>query len=127
MTRPVRPIALVILTACMIYPGITLLFQGLYPFVTGEYFMLVGQYGFVMDMAAKMGLPPIVALGLKAAVGLAWALGVLGLWAGDWRAYPLVLLAAVGSLLNPVGPMVMGVFALIALLGFRENAEEVAA
>ena len=127
MTRPVRPIALVILTACMIYPGITLLFQGLYPFVTGEYFMLVGQYGFVMDMAAKMGLPPIVALGLKTAVGLAWVLGVPGLWAGDWRAYPLVLLAAVGSLLNPVGPMVMGVFALIALLGFRENAEEVAA
>ncbi len=127
MTRPVRPIALVILTACMIYPGITLLFQGLYPFVTGEYFMLVGQYGFVMDMAAKMGLPPIVALGLKAAVGLAWALGVLGLWAGDWRAYPLVLLAAVGSLLHPVGPMVMGVVGLIALLGFRENAEEVAA
>ncbi len=127
MTRPVRPIALVILTACMIYPGITLLFQGLYPFVTGEYFMLVGQYGFVMDLAAKMGLPPIAALGLKAAVGGAWVLGVLGLWAGDWRAYPLVLLAAVGSLLNPVGPMVMGVFGLIALLGFRENAEEVVA
>ena len=127
MTRPVRPIALVILTACMIYPGITLLFQGLYPFVTGEYFMLVGQYGFVMDLAAKMGLPPIAALGLKAAVGGAWVLGVLGLWAGDWRAYPLVLLAAVGSLINPVGPMVMGVFGLIALLGFRENAEEVVA
>lgn len=127
MTRPVRPIALVILTACMIYPGITLLFQGLYPFVAGEYFMLVGQHGPVMDLAAKMGLPPIVALGLKAAVGLAWVLGVLGLWAGDWRAYPLVLLAAVGSLLHPVGPMVMGVFGLIALLGFRENAEEVAA
>ena len=127
MTRPVRPIALVILTACMIYPGITLLFQGLYPFVTGEYFMLSGQYGFVMDLTAQMGLPPIVALGLKAAVGGAWLLGVLGLWAGDWRAYPLVLLAAAGSLLHPVGPMVMGVFGLIALLGFRENAEEVAA
>lgn len=127
MTRPVRPIALVILTACMIYPGITLLFQGLYPFVTGEYFMMVGQYGGWMDLAAKIGLPPIVVLGLKAAVGSAWVLGVLGLWAGDWRAYPLALFAAVGSLLHPGGAMVMGVLGLIALLGFRENAEEVAA
>jgi len=127
MTRPVRPIALVILTACMIYPGITLLFQAFYPFVTGEYFMLVGKLGVWMDLAAKIGLPPIVVLGVKAAVGGAWVLGVMGLWAGDWRAYPLTLLAAVGSLLHPGGAMVMGALGLIALLGFRENAEEVPA
>ena len=127
MTRPVRPIALVILTACMIYPGITLLFQGLYPFFAGEYFMLVGEHGIWMDLAAKMGLPAFVVLGLKAAVGGAWVLGVLGLWAGDWRAYPLTLLGAVGSLLHPGGAMVMGVIGLIVLLGFRENAAEVAA
>jgi len=127
MTRPVRPIALVILTACMIYPGITLLFQGLYPFATGEYFMLVGQHGVWMDLAVRMGLPAIVVLGLKSAVGAAWVFGVLGLWAGDGRAYPLALLGALGSLLHPGGAMVMGVIGLIALLGFRENAAEVAA
>ena len=127
MTRPVRPIALVILTACMIYPGITLLFQGLYPFVTGEYFMQVGQVSWLMQMTTKMGLPPILPLAVTVGVGGAWVLGVLGMWAGDGRAYPLVLLGALGSFLFPVGPIVMGVIGLIAALGFRENAQEVAA
>jgi hypothetical protein len=127
MTRPVRPIALVILTACMIYPGITSLFQGLYPLVTGEYFMLVGQRGLMMDMAVKFGLPPFLPLLVKAGVGGAWLLGVPGLWAGDMRAYPLVLLAALGSLLLPGAPMLMGAIALVVLLGFRENAGEVPA
>ena len=35
-----------------------------------------------------------------AGLGTAWVAGVLGLWAGDMRAYPLVLLAAAGSLLR---------------------------
>jgi hypothetical protein len=31
MKRPVRPVALVILTLCALYPGLTSVFQGLYP------------------------------------------------------------------------------------------------
>ena len=127
MKRPVRPVALVILTLCMLYPGVTMLFQGLYPFVAGEYFNLVGQQGPWMDLATKLHIPPIVAIGLKSGVGLAWLAGVLGLWAGDGRALPLVMLAAVASLLNPVGPSVMGVIALIVLFGFRENESVVPA
>jgi hypothetical protein len=121
MKRPVRPIALVILTLCMVYPGVTMLYQGLYPFVAGEYFSLVARLGPWMDLATKLHIPPVVVLGLKSAVGVAWLAGVLGLWAGDGRALPLVLLAAAGSLLYPVGPSVMGVIALVVLFAFREN------
>ena len=127
MTRPVRPVALVILTACMVYPGVTMLWQGLYPFVAGEYFNLVGQTGAWMGLVQKLGLPPIVALAAKAGVGLAWVAGVLGLWAGDGRAYPLALLAAAGSLLHPGGAMVMGVIGLVCLIFFRESADTVPA
>jgi len=127
MTRPVRPVALVILTACMIYPGITLLFQGLYPFVAGEYMMMVGKLGVWMDLANRLGIPPLVPLLLKSGLGAAWVFGVLGLWAGDGRAYPLALLAAAGSLLYPGGEMLMGAIGLVALIGFRENPGEVAA
>src|SRR5690349_12371947 len=101
MTRPVRPVALVILTLCMVYPGVTLLWQGLYPFVAGEYFNLVGQTGPWMGLAQQLGLPPIVVVGAKSLVGLLWVAGVLGLWAGDGRAYPVALLAAAASLLHP--------------------------
>ncbi len=126
MKRPVRPIALVILTACMVYPGVTMLYQGLYAFVAGEYFTLVAQRGPWMDLVANVHLGPawlpiVAVLLLKSAIGLAWIAGVLGLWAGDGRAYPLVLLAALGSLLLPWGPMVMSIIGLIALLGFRET------
>lgn len=127
MSRPVRPIALVILTACMIYPGASLAFQGLYPFVAGEYLTVMSQPGPWMDFAARVGMPPIVVLLAKTGLGLAWVAGVLGLWAGDGRAYPLALLAAAGSLLHPVGGTVMGIVGLVALLGFRENASEVPA
>ena len=127
MTRPVRPIALVILTACMLYPGITLLYQGLYPFVTGEWFGLVGQVGVWMGLAHKFGIPPMVVSLLKAGLGAAWLAGVLGLWAGDGKAYPLVLLAAAGTLLYPGGAMVMAVLALICLIFFREKPEQVPA
>jgi hypothetical protein len=127
MTRPVRPGALVVLTACAVYPGLTLLFQGLYPFVTGEPFSLVGQYGPWMDLAAKLHLPlPAVQLA-KAFVGLLWLAAVPGLWAGDGRAYPLALAAAALSLLYPWGPTVMGVVGLVCLLGFREDAAAVPA
>ena len=127
MTRPVRPVALVVLTACMVYPGVTLLFQGLYPLVTGEYFALVGQQGLWMDLAHKFNVPTLVPLGLKAALGAAWLGGVLGLWAGDGRAYPLALLAAAATLLYPGGATVMAVLALVSLLAFRENEAAVPA
>ena len=125
MTRPVRPVALVILTACMVYPGVTLLFQGLYPFCTGENFNLVGQLGVWMTVSQKLGISPAVVPLLKAGLGAAWILGVLGLWAGDWRAYPLVLFAAAGTLLYPGGEMAMAALALVCLIFFREKAEEV--
>ena len=127
MTRPVRPIALVILTACMIYPGVTLLYQGLYPFVAFEYFNLVGQLGVWMTLGEKLHVSPVIVVLLKAGLGAAWVAGVLGLWAGDGRAYPLALLAAVGTLLYPGGAMVMAVLALVCLIFFREDPEQVPA
>ena len=127
MTRPVRPVALVILTACMIYPGVTLLFQGLYPFVTGEWFNLNGDPGLWTVFLGKFGVPPLAVNLAKAVLGGAWLAGVLGLWAGDGRAYPLVLLAAAGTLLYPGGATVMAVVALVCLIFFRESADQVPA
>ena len=127
MTRPVRPVALVLLTACMVYPGITLLWQGLYPFIAGEHFMLAGQTGPWLTLMQKLGLPPVVALAAKSGLGLAWIAGVLGLWAGDGRAYPLALLAAAGSLLHPGGAMVMGAIGLVCLIFFRESEDTIPA
>ncbi len=127
MLRPVRPVALVILTACMLYPGVTQLYQGVYPFVAGEWFNLVGDQGPWMGLAHKLGLPLVTVAGAKAAVGAAWVFGVLGLWAGDGRAYPLALFAAAGSLLEPGGGMVMGALGLVCLLFFREKPDTVPA
>ena len=136
MTRPVRPVALLILTACALYPGLTSLWQGLHPLVTGMPFNLMGQEGVLSDMAAKLGLPVWLPLVYKTLIGLAWLGGVPGLWAGDPQlpmvplpnaAYALTLVAAAGSLLLPGGPMVMGVIGLICLIGFRENEAEVPA
>jgi len=127
MTRPVRPIALVILTACMVYPGVTMLFQGLYPLFAGDYFNLAGDPGVWSTLLGKLGVHPMAVNGLKSLLGMAWVGGVLGLWAGDGRAYPLALGAAALTLLYPGGGMVMAALALICLLFFRENAEEVPA
>ena len=127
MTRPVRPVALVILTACMIYPGVTMIFQGGYPLIAGEYFNLAGDPGAWATWLGKLGVHPMVADGLKMLLGLSWVGGVLGLWAGDGRAYPLALGAAVLTLLYPGGGMVMAALALICLIFFRERAEEVPA
>ena len=121
MNRPVRPVALVILTACALYPGLSMVFQGFYPFVAGEWFSIMGQAGPWVDLGTKLGVPPVVVYLLKGFLGLAWLAGVPGLWAGDWRAYPLVLLAAAGSLLYPIGPSIMGVIALVCLVVFREK------
>ena len=128
MTRPIRPVALVILTACALYPGLTFVFQGFSPLVTGEWFMLEGHYGPWADLFIKLGLPRFAADLLKGFVGLAWLGAVPGLWAGDARAYWLAAVrAALLTLFYPGGPMVMAVIALICLFGFRENAEEVPA
>ena len=127
MSRPVRPVALVILTLCMAYPGITLLYQGIYPFVAGDYFNLVGQTGPWMKLAASFHVAPVAVLALKAALGTAWVLGVLGLWAGDARAYPLALLGAAGSLLHPGGAMFMGALGLVCLIFFRESEDTIPA
>jgi hypothetical protein len=127
MLRPVRPVALVILTACMLYPGVTMLYQGLYPFVAQEWFNLVGDQGPWMNLAQRLGVPMVVVTLAKAGLGAAWVAGVLGLWAGDGRAYPLALLAAVGSLFHPGGSMVMGAIGLVALLFFREKPDAVPA
>lgn len=127
MTRPVRPVALVILTACMLYPGLTLLYQGFYPFFAGEFFNLVGQTGPWLAVAHRLGVPAVVVLVLQILLGAAWWGGVLGLWAGDPRAHPLALAAALGTLLCPGGPEVMAVLALACLLVFRERPDAVAA
>jgi hypothetical protein len=127
MLRPIRPVALVVLTACMLYPGVTLLYQGAYPFIAQDWFNLVGDQGPWMALALKVGIPLAVVAGAKAALGAAWLAGVLGLWAGDGRAYPLALLAALGSLLYPGGPMVMGVIGLVCLLFFREKPDTIPA
>ena len=127
MTRPVRPVALVLLTACAVYPGLTMVIQGGYPFVAGEWFMIMGQTGFWANVLTRLGIPHIAVDVLKLLVGLAWLAGVPGLWAGDNRAYPLVLGAAVLTLFYGGGPTVMAVLALICLLFFRENADEVPA
>ena len=74
-----------------------------------------------------MGDPPVVPNLLKAGIGTAWIAGVLGLWAGDWKAYPLALLAAAGTLLYPGGATVMAVLALVSLLVFRESDKVVPA
>jgi len=95
--------------------------------VTGEYFNLVGRQGLWMELASKWGIPPVVPNLLKAGIGTAWIAGVLGLWAGDWKAYPLALLAAAGTLLYPGGATVMAVLALVSLLVFRETDKVVPA
>lgn len=127
MKRPVRPVALVILTACMIYPGTTFLFQGLYSFVAGEFFIPVGLLGPWEALAMRMGLPVLLPLALKTLVGLAWVAAVPGLWVGDGRAWPLALLAALGSALYPGGPMVMGLIGLVCLTVFRETERHIPA
>lgn len=123
MKRPVRPVALVILTACALYPGLSSVFQGFYSWVTGEWFTLVGQQGLFVDLVVKLGLPAVIPNTVKGLIGLAWLAAVPGLWAGDGRAYPLALLAAAGSLLLGPGPAVMGVIGLVCLVAFRETEE----
>lgn len=123
MKRPVRPVALVILTLCALYPGLAAVFQGLYPWVTGQEFTLVGQTGAFMTTAAKLGMPIWLPSLFKAFVGLAFLGAVPGLWAGDGRAVPLAFLGALGSLLLGPGPAVMGIVALICLTVFRETSQ----
>ena len=78
MKRPVRPVALVILTLCALYPGLSAVFQGLYPWVCRQEFTLLGQQGVFVDMAIKFGLPVWVPYLTKTAIGLAYLGGVPG-------------------------------------------------
>jgi hypothetical protein len=123
MKRPVRPVALLILTLCALYPGLTSMFQGFYPWVTGQEFALVGKMSPLVDIAVKMGIATWAPHLLTGLVGLAWLAGVPGLWAGESRAVPVVMLAAVGSLVLGIGPAVMGVVGLVCLFGFRETPQ----
>jgi hypothetical protein len=123
MKRPVRPVALVILTLCALYPGLTAAFQGFYPWVTGQEFALVGQVSAFVDMAVKLGLATWVPYLVKGLIGLAWLAGVPGLWLGEGRAVPLVALGAAGSLLLGPGPAAMGVVGLVCLFAFRETEQ----
>ena len=121
MKRPVRPAALVILTLCALYPGLTSVFQGLYPWVCGQPFALIGNEGAFVNTLVHLGAPIWAPNLLKTLIGLAWLGGVPGLWAGDWRAWPLVALGAAGSLILGPGPGVMGIIGLICLTVFRET------
>jgi hypothetical protein len=127
MTRPVRPVALVILTVAMVYPGLTMLFQGAYPFINGEWFNLSGDPGAWEVFFGHLGVAPLLVESFKALIGLLWIAGVLGLWAGDRKAYPLTFAAAVVSVFYPGGGMVMAIASLVCLIFFRENPEEVTA
>jgi hypothetical protein len=111
----------------MVYPGVTLVFQGLYPFVAGESFNLMNQLGAWHAWAVRLGLPFVTVEIAKTVLGLLWLAGVLGLWAGDERAWPVTLAAAILTLFYPGGAMLMAALALVCLLGFRENADEVPA
>jgi len=123
MKRPVRPVALVILTLCALYPGLTSVFQGFYPWVARQPFALVGQEGVFVTVLMHAGLPIWVPNVVKGLIGLAWLAGVPGLWAGEGLAWPLVMLAAAGSLLLGTGPAVMGVVGIVCLTVFRETKE----
>lgn len=121
MKRPVRPVALVILTLCALYPGLAAAFQGFYPWVTAQPFTIMGHEGVFVDLVLKLGAPVWVPMLLKGLIGLAWLAGVPGVWVGDGRAVPLVALAALGSLLLGPGPGVMGLVGLVCLTVFRET------
>jgi hypothetical protein len=123
MKRPVRPVALLILTLCALYPGLSSVFQGFYPWVTGQEFALMGQMGAFVDLPVKMGMATWVPHLLKGLIGLAWLAGVPGLWVGEGKAVPLVALGALGSLILGPGPAAMGVVGLICLFGFRETEQ----
>ena len=57
------------ITVCALYPGLTSVFQGLYPWVTGQEFALVSQQGPFVDLLLKLGLPIWTPNLFKAAVG----------------------------------------------------------
>ena len=77
------------------------------------------------DLAMRFGIALHIMSLAKAGLGAAWLGVVLGLWAGDGRAYPLALLAAAGSLLYPGGGMVMGAIGMVCLVFFREKSDAV--
>jgi hypothetical protein len=91
--------------------------------VCGQEFALLGQQGVFVDTLVKFGAPIWVPALMKTAIGGAFLASVPGLWAGDWRAWPLALLGAVGALLLGPGPGVMGLIAIVCLTVFRETPQ----
>lgn len=125
MYRPVRPGPLFVLTLLMMYPGLTMAFQGGYPFLTGEWFTLRGQLGSWITWGKAGGLDPQMVSAVKLLVGLAWLGGVPGIWAGVPAAYFLTLLAAAGTLVyDPPRGTVLGLLALALLIFGRQDDKQ---
>src|SRR5260221_702087 len=93
MKRPVRPVALVILTLRPLYPGLTSVFQGLYPWVARQEFALVAQQCAFVDLALRFGLRiwlPPSAIEKLAEMGLL-GMNILEEWGGlGYDARPVV-------------------------------------
>jgi hypothetical protein len=127
MYRPVKPGALWVLTLLMLYPGLTMAFQGGYPFLTGEWFTLKNDLGSWITWGKGIGVDPQITSALKLLVGLAWLGGVPGIWAGSPLAYHLTAFAATLTLLHdPPKGAILGAAGLAALiLGRQKNDETV--
>ncbi len=127
MYRPVKPGPLFALTVLMVYPGLTLAFQGGYPFLTGEWFGLKGQLGSWMTWGKSLGVDLHVVSALKLGVGLAWLAGVPGIWAGSQAAFGLTFLACAGTLAyDPPKGALLGLVGLGCLiLGRQKNDDRV--
>ena len=126
MNRPVRSGPLFALTLLMLYPGLTLAYQGGYPFLTGEWFTLRGQLGSWVMWGKSLGVDPQIVSLLKLGVGLAWLGGVPGIWAGSEAAYGLTLLAALGTVVyDPPKGTLLGLIALGFLVLGRQKTSEV--
>lgn len=126
MFRPVRSGPLFVLTLLMLYPGLTLAFQGGYPFLTGEWFTLRGQLGSWITWGKAAGIDPQIVSVLKLLVGLAWLGGVPGIWAGSQAAYGLTLLGCVGTLAyDPPKGTLLGLIGLTCLILGRQKTSEV--
>ena len=126
MSRPVQPGALFVLTLLMLYPGLTLAYQGGYPFFTGEWFTLRGQLGSWMVWGKSLGVDRQIISVLKLGLGLAWLGGVPGIWAGSQAAYGLTLLAALGTTVyDPPKGTLLGLVGLACLVLGRQKPSEV--
>jgi hypothetical protein len=125
MQRPIKPGPLFVLTLMMLYPGLTLAYQGGYPFLSGEWLGLKNQLGSWANWGTALGLNPHVVPALKLALGLAWLGGVPGMWMGVEAAYFLTFAAAVGTVVyDPPKGTILGVVAAALLIFGRYKKGE---